>query len=274
MELNMKLKTGLFLLLSLMLAVLFLVPPAAAEKPLDVEEIVRRANLAAYYAGDDGRARVKMVITDNQGRKRRREFVILRRDEKPDGGEQEFYVYFRRPSDVKGMVFMVHKHIGRDDDRWLYLPALDLVKRIAASDKRTSFVGSDFYYEDVSGRGLDEDTHKLLKSDNEKLYLVECLPKDPASVEFSSYKVWIDKKTFMPIKAEYLDKEGQLYRRVEALEIKTIQGYPTVVKSRVENLAAGSNTVSEFSRIKYNIGLESDIFTERYLRRPPRQARR
>jgi len=249
-------------------------PSAAAGPGPDVEEIVRRANLAAYYAGDDGRALVKMVITDSQGRKRRREFVILRRDEKPDGGEQEFYVYFRRPSDVKGMVFMVHKHPGKDDDRWLYLPALDLVKRIAASDKRTSFVGSDFYYEDVSGRGIDEDTHKLLKSDDDGLYLVECRPRDPASVEFSSYKVWIDKKTFMPLKAEYLDKEGQLYRRVEALKLETIQGYPTVVKSRVENLAAGSNTVSEFSRIKYNVGLKADIFTERYLRRPPRQARR
>jgi outer membrane lipoprotein-sorting protein len=261
---------GLFLGL---LVLSFALPAGAADK-LSADEVVRRANLAAYYAGDDGRAQVKMVITDSQGRKRRREFIILRRDEKPDGGEQEFYVYFKRPSDVKGMVFMVHKHPGKDDDRWLYLPALDLVKRIAASDKRTSFVGSDFYYEDVSGRGLDEDTHELVKSDDDKYYLVKCVPRDPGSVEFSSYRVWIDKQTFMPVKAEYLDKEGQLYRRVEALEIKTIQGYSTVIKSKVENLAAGSNTVSEFSRIKYNIGLEASIFTERYLRRPPRQARR
>ena len=261
---------------AILIAAFLLLPvlPAAAAAGLSADEVVRRANLAAYYAGDDGRAQVKMVITDGQGRKRRREFIILRRDEKPDGGEQEFYVYFKRPSDVKGMVFMVHKHPGKDDDRWLYLPALDLVKRIAASDKRTSFVGSDFYYEDVSGRGLDEDTHELVKSDDDKYYLVKCLPKDPESVEFSSYKVWIDKQTFMPVKAEYLDKEGQLYRRVEALEIKEIQGHPTVIKSKVANLAAGSNTVSEFFKIKYDIGLDASIFTERYLRRPPRQARR
>jgi outer membrane lipoprotein-sorting protein len=239
---------------------------------LSVDEIVNRANLAAYYGGDDGRSRVTMTITDSQGRKRMRQFIILRKD-KQDGGEQFFYVYFKKPSDVRKMVFMVHKHLDRDDDRWLYLPALDLVKRIAASDKRTSFVGSDFFYEDVSGRGVDEDEHQLLRSDD-KFYLIESRPKDPGSVEFSRYQVWIDKQTFMPVKAEYYDKENTLYRRVEALEIKAVQGFPTVLKSRVENLAAGGNTVSEFSRIKYDIGLRANIFTERYLRRPPRQARR
>jgi hypothetical protein len=134
-------------------------------------------------------------------------------------------------------------------------------------------VGSDFFYEDVSGRGVDEDEHRLLKSDG-KFYLIECRPQDPGSVEFSRYMVWIDKQSFMPVKAEYYDHEDTLYRRVEALEIKEIQGFPTVLRSRVENLAAGGNTVSEFSRIKYDIGRKADIFTERYLRRPPRQARR
>ncbi len=245
---------------------------ATDKKSLSVDEIVKRANLAAYYAGDDGRATVKMIITDSQKRVREREFTILRLDQE-DGGRQMFYVYFKKPNDVKGMVFMVHKHINREDDRWLYLPALDLVKRIAASDKRTSFVGSDFFYEDVSGRGLNEDEHKLIGT-SDKFYIIENLPKDPDSVEFSSYKIWIDRQNFIPVKAEYKDKEGKLYRRVEALKIKDISGFPTVIKSRVENLASGSSTISEFSRIKYNIGLKKKIFSERYLRRPPRQARR
>ena len=239
---------------------------------LTVSEIVSKANLAAYYAGDDGRATVKMTITDSQKRVREREFTILRLDQE-DGGRQMFFVYFKKPNDVKGMVFMVHKHIDRDDDRWLYLPALDLVKRIAASDKRTSFVGSDFFYEDVSGRGLNEDEHKLIET-TDKYYILENRPKDPDSVEFSSYKIWIDRQNYIPVKAEYKDKEGQLYRRVTALEIKDISGFPSVTKSRVENLASGSSTVSKFSRIKYNIGLKDKLFSERYLRRPPRQARR
>lgn len=257
-------------LLLVMGAVLF--AHAGTGTAMDVDEIVRRANLAAYYGGDDGKAQVEMTITDSQGRKRQREFTILRRDV-TDGGEQKFYVYFKKPTDVRGMVFMVHKKVDTDDNRWLYLPALDLVKRIAASDKRTSFVGSHFVYEDVSGRSPAEDTHELTEETADHLVLKN-IPKSPDSVEFSSYTVWIDKKTFLPVKAEYLDKNGKPYRLVEALETKEIAGIPTVAVSRVKDLAAGGETVSKFSDIAYNIGLDDSLFTERYLRRPPREARR
>lgn len=244
-------------------------PAADAES---VDEIVDKANLAAYYTGDNGRAEVKMTITDAQGRKRSRGFTILRRDTE-DGGGQKFYVYFKKPSDVRKMVFMVHKYIEKDDDRWLYLPALDLVKRIAASDKRTSFVGSHFFYEDVSGRAVTEDRHELLEV-TDKFYVLKNTPKDPGSVEFASYTMWVDKQTYIPMKAEYIDKQGQTYRVVEALEVKVIQGFPTVIKARVRDLGTGGETISEFKNIKYNIGLKDRIFTERYLRNPPREARR
>jgi len=241
---------------------------ACAGEP-SVDEIVKKANLTAYYQGDDGRASVTMTITDAQGRTRTREFVILRRDEK-DGGDQKFYVYFARPADVRKMVFMVWKHVAKDDDRWLYLPALDLVKRIAASDKRTSFAGSHFLYEDVSGRGIEDDTHELVETTGQH-YVLNNKPKDPKSVEFASYRLWIDKKTFMPVKARYLDKKGAEYRVVEALEVKDIQGFPTVTKSKVTDLKSGGNTVSVFSKTRYNVKLPDSVFTERYLRRSPRR---
>ncbi len=257
--------------LTIVLLILLLPLAAIAAEPT-IDEIIDRANLAAYYAGDDGRAEVTMTITDSQGRTRTREFVILRKD-KVDGGEQYFFVYFKKPSDVRKMVFMVHKHIDRDDDRWLYLPALDLVKRIAASDKRTSFVGSHFLYEDVSGRSVNEDNHELVET-TATHYVVKNTPKDPDSVEFSSYTVWIDKKTFLPMKAEYLDKNGKKYRVVEALEVQVFDGHPTVTRSRVSDLDTGGSTVAEFKSIRYDVGLKDSIFSERYLRRPPREVRR
>ena len=264
-------KRNILITTALTAALLFLATPLLAADTLPVDEIINRANNAAYYAGDDGRSNVTMTITDNQGRTRNREFAILRRDT-ANGGDQQFYVYFERPSDVRKMAFMVQKHIDRDDDRWLYLPALDLVKRIAASDKRTSFVGSHFFYEDVSGRGVDEDLHELIETTDDH-YLIKNTPKDPGTVEFSSYTVRIDRTTFMPVYAEYLDKNGVKYREVEALKIEEIDGHPTVTKSRVRDLAGGGETVSEFKNIKYDIGLKEEIFTERYLRRPPREVR-
>lgn len=246
---------------------------AAAEektgKALTADEIVNKANLVSYYVGGDGRAHVKMTITDGKGRTRDREMTILRRDV-VKGGDQKFFVYFTRPSDVRNMTYLVWKHTGKDDDRWLYQPALDLVKRIAAGDKRTSFVGSDFLYEDVSGRRVEEDVHALLRGE-EKAYVLRNTPKDKGSVEFAHYDVWIDKATFMPMKAEYYDASGRKYRLVEALEVKEIQGHPTVVKSKASNLESGGNTVSEFTEVTYDLGIPDDIFAERYLRQAPRQ---
>jgi hypothetical protein len=177
---------------------------------------------------------------------------------------------------------MVHKNanIGKDDDRWLYLPGLDLVKRIAASDKRTNFVGSDFLYEDVSGRNLAEDAHELIET-TDKYYVIKNVPKKPDTVEFSYFNVSIDCNTFVPMKMEFYDKQNRLYRiiesqKVEAIEVKegeNIQKFPTVVKSVVSDLNTGNKTVMEFTDVKYNINLD-DIFTERYLRRPPREAER
>ncbi len=245
----------------------------AEEKAPDVAEIVNKANLAAYYQGEDGKARVEMTITDKKGQQRYREFVVLRKDVE-DGGDQNYYIYFRRPADVRRMVYMVHKHadIKKDDDRWLYLPSIDLVKRIAAGDKRTSFAGSDFLYEDVSGRSLQEDSHELVKTTNDS-YVVKNVPKEPDTVEFKYYNVSIDRKNYMPMKMEYYDEKGELYRVIESVELKEIQGYPTVVKAVVSDLKTGSKTEMAFSEVEYDIKLE-DIFTERYLRNPPRKARR
>jgi len=237
----------------------------------DVQDIVNRASVAAYYQGKDGRAQVHMSIVDSQGRERTRSFTLLRMDvNDKDNGEQKFYVLFNRPADINRTAFMVWKHVNADDDRWLYLPALDLVKRIAASDERTSFVGAHFFYEDVSGRGPTEDTH-VLAEETEQYYIVKSTPKDPGAVEFARYKSWIHKATFIPIKAEYYDKNGELYRIYAALKVETVEGLPTVIKASMEDLQVGGKTTMSYSAVAYNIDIPESIFSERYLRNPPRQ---
>lgn len=247
----------------------------AADEPLsDVEQIVQKANVVAYYQGEDGKATVEMKITDKSGQVRERQFVILRRD-KADGGDQMYFVYFQRPADVRRMTYMVHKHtaIEKDDDRWLYLPSLDLVKRIAASDKRTSFVGSDFLYEDVSGRSLAEDTHELVET-TEQHYVVKNTPKKPETVEFGYFTVAIDRTTFVPMKMAFYDKNGKLYRVIESKKVEKIQGLYTVTESVVQDLKSGSKTEMKFGGVEYNLKLDESLFSERYLRRPPREAMR
>jgi len=265
--------------------------PAAEEAPTakapTVEQIVDSANHVAYYQGADGRARVKMTITDAQKRTREREMTILRWDEpapkdkdkgkdapaKKDqkfNGRQKFYVYFHKPADVSKMAFLVHKQLKGDDDRWMYLPKLDLVKRIAGSEKRTSFVGSDFFYEDVSGRNVNDDKHELVQ-DTDQYYVLKNTPVDPAKVEFAYYKTWIHKKTFLVIKNEYYDRNDKPYRTYQVSAVKEIQGYWTVTKARMSDQAAGRYTDVEYSDVKYDTNMDEDLFTERYLRQPPKE---
>ena len=258
--------------LMMLLGVIFLPSLAVGEDKITADDIIERASLANYYAGDDGTAKIAMKITDRAGRVRTRELTMLRLDIE-DGGEQRFYVYFREPSDLTGMVFMVDKKIGADDDRWLYVPAVDMVKRVAAKDKRSSFVGSHFTYEDVSGRDTSDDTHELVGIEtlnDREAYLIKNTPKDVASVEFSYYTAYIDKENFLALKAEYYDKAGRLYRTVTAEEVSVIDGVPTVTKGRVSEVDGGETTV-EFTDVRYDVGLSESIFTERYLRRPPRK---
>ena len=244
---------------------------AVADAPLTVDEIVQRTEQVAYYQGHDGRARVAMTITDGQGRTRKRRLTILRRDNEEAGvAGQRYFVHLQYPADVKNSIFMVWKHPDRDDDRWLYLPALDLVRRIAAGDKRTSFLGSNFFYEDISGRSIAEDSHELLETTDD-YYVIDNVPRDPQGVAFSHYTMWVHRESFIPVKAEYYDRQGEKYRVYEALAVETIQGYPTVTESRMQDLRSGGETVLKFSRIDYDLDIPEEIFTERYLRQPPRQ---
>lgn len=234
-----------------------------------VDDIVAKANHAAYYQADSGRARVDMVITDKAGRKNKRRFTILRKDvDQHTDAQQKFYILFHKPSDVKNTTFMVWKHIAKADDRWLYLPALDLVKRIAASDTRTSFVGSHFYYEDVSGRGLSADKHELMADINQR-YQVKSTPKKPDSVEFAYYITQIDQQTFLPMKTQYFDASDQLIREFEALKVEQISGYNMVTHSVMKDLNSGGNTQMKYRKIQFNTSLPDKVFTERSLRKTP-----
>lgn len=252
-------------------------------KELSVDEIIQKANHMALYQGADVKGKVTLIIKDKQGRMRKRKFNMLRKNDDDKDRDQKHFAYFKAPADVRKMVFMVHKHaaLEKDDDRWLYMPSLDLVKRIAAGDKRTSFVGSDFLYEDISGRSLADDKHELIKT-TDKLYVIKNIPNRPESVEFEYYIAYIDKNTFIPSKMEFFKKGNRLYRIIEVLKIDNIRAaengknivYPTVTLSVARDIDNGSATEMTFSDIKYNVGLSDNLFTERYLRRPPRAAMR
>jgi outer membrane lipoprotein-sorting protein len=244
---------------------------SARAQSVDAAKIMEKSHLAYYYAGDDGRSLVKMTLVDKKGKERIREFTMLRLDVK-DGGEQRYYTYFSKPADVRRTTFMVIKHVPGDDDRWIYIPALDLVRRLSANDKNSSFVGSDFTYEDVSGRHWTDDDHTFVREDElngHKVWVIDSIPKDKSDwVKKTSY---IDQATYLPLKEEYFDDKGEAFREFTADKIEDIQGIPTVTVRTMKNLKKNQHTTVEFMKIEYDLGIPQDIFQERYLKNPPRE---
>ena len=233
------------------------------------EEIMRRLQQAFYYAGQDFAAKVGMRLVDKAGRERRRTLSMLRLNAK-EGRNQKYYMYFHAPADVRGTAFLVWKYPDKDDDRWLFIPAIKLVTRIAAKDNQSSFVGSDFTYEDISGRDLGADAYELLREEataGRDCYVVQSNPK--AASAFSRKVSWIDKTSFLPVKEEYYDVQNDLSRVFTADEVKEIKGHPTAVRRTMKNLKSGHYTEVVFENVDYDAGLEEGLFSERSLQTPP-----
>lgn len=236
-------------------------------------ELLAKAQAAFYSPGSDMKARVVMELISAEGRKRTRVLTMLRKN-LPGGREQRYFLYFHEPGDVRRTAFLVWKYPEKDDDRWIFIPAVNMIRRIAARDSRSSFVGSDFSYEDVSGRDLGADTHTLLRE--EKLgeapcYVIQSAPKAPA--DFSRKLSWIAKSSFLPLKEEYYDAQTQLARVFTADRIETIgsgkSAYPTVLKRTMKNVQSGHRTEVVFESITYDGGIPADVFTERSLQQAP-----
>jgi outer membrane lipoprotein-sorting protein len=254
---------------------LWISPVKAGETP-SAEQVITKSQEAFYYQASDMKAKVEMALIDKKGKTRNRVLTMLRID-LPSEGDQKYFTYFHEPGDVRGMTFMVWKYTEKEDDRWLFVPAVDLIRRIAADDKRSSFVGSDFTYEDISGRDAASDTHTHLKEetlDDCVCYVIESTPKEV--IDFTKRISWIDKKTFLPVKEEYYDRQNTLYRVFTAEKIEDVASekdgttYPSVTQRTMSNLKTGHKTEVSFTEISYDHGLKDGDFSERYMRKPPR----
>jgi outer membrane lipoprotein-sorting protein len=239
-------------------------------KNMSAEQIIEKSQQAFYYPANDMKVRIAMKLIDSGGGIREREMTMLRRDV-DKSGKQKYFVYFHKPGDVRRMSFMVWKDPAAEDQRWIFIPAVDLVRRIAADDKRSSFVGSDFTYEDVSGRDVDADSHSLLREEklgDRESYVIQSTPKE--AVEYTKRVSWIDKQTLLPLKEEYYDAQDELFRVFTADKIETISGWPTALLRIMKNIKNGHRTEVVLETIAYDLNLADKDFSERRMRRPPR----
>ncbi len=258
----------MFALKTLVLIAIMLISTYSAHAEMSAEEIISKSQSAFYYQANDMNAHVSMRLINKEGKERHRKLIMLRKNF--ENNQQKYFIYFKEPQDVRSMTFMVHKLPDQDDLRWLFIPAIKMVKRIAASDANSSFVGSDFSYEDVSGRDISLDTHKLIKKetlDGLECHVIESIPKKED--KFSRRISWVDVNNFLPRKEEYYNSSRELEKVFTASLIQDVDGFPTVMKRIKKNVKTEHRTEVIFENVKYNAGIENELFEERFMRNPP-----
>jgi hypothetical protein len=183
-------------------------------------------------------------------------------------------VEFLSPSDVRGTKTLLIEHTGKDDDIWIYLPAMKKVRRLVSNNKKDSFLGTDFSYGDVIGHKVEDWSHTLIREeavDGKPCYVVESTPKRPEVGEYSGYSKrvsWIEKESSVSVRGEIYDSIGQLLKKLSVQDVQKVDARANrwqPMKMMSENVQTGHRTIIEFKNFKANVGVRSEVFTSRYL---------
>ncbi len=211
--------------------------------------------------GDDRKSIMHMTLINKRGRTRERTVLSYQKDY---GKDTKAIMYFQKPADVKGTGFLSWEYDdpSKDDDRWLYLPALKKVRRISGSTKNDYFMGTDFTYDDMGGRSVDEDNHKLLreeKRDGQKCWVVESVPKDKDYM-YSRMVRWIRQDAFVPIRVEFYDRQGNLLKILTIPDVRKQDGFWTMFKMKMDNIQERHKTILELEEVHYNTKVKDSLF--------------
>lgn len=211
---------------------------------------------------------IYMTLRNAQGAEKTRQIrnMVL---EMSDDGDKSLTI-FEEPRDVKGTAFLSFTHATRADDQWIFLPALNRVKRISSGNKSGPFMGSEFAYEDLSSPELEKYTYKYLRDetiDGNDCFVTERIPRYEHS-GYSRLVEWTDKKMYQPRKIEYYDKKNSLLKTLTFTEYKQfLDKYWRAQTMTMISHQSRKSTVLEWKNDQFNVGLDSRNFNENALSR-------
>lgn len=225
--------------------------------------------------GDNATAKMKMILMDKNENQRIRELKTFTKDK---GEDKLKLMFFLSPADVKNTAFLTYDYedSNKDDDQWLYLPELQKVKRIASSDKSSSFMGSDFTYSDMTSRNVEDYTYKIMKEPvvkGHKTWQMLVTPKSQKVIDETGYTksiVFIRQDNFVVIQALNYVKAGKKLKYMMVNRLELIDGIWTVLEMQMVTKKGKKTlhkTVLDFSDYKYNQELDESLFTTRTLKR-------
>jgi outer membrane lipoprotein-sorting protein len=178
---------------------------------------------------------------------------------------------FKSPRDVAGTGYLSFSYDddSKDDDIWLYLPAMKRVRRVTGSGKNDSFMGTDFTYEDMGSRSLNKDEFSLRGEEaveGEACWTVEAKPKDGKD-PYGRRVMWVRKDTYIIKAVDYYDRQDRLLKTLRVSGIEQIDGIWTAKKMEMTNVQDKHSTVIAMSEIRFNMPLDDSLFAVTSLER-------
>lgn len=184
-------------------------------------------------------------------------------------GNSKAIIRFTAPAEVKGVALLVVNHPDRASDQWMWTPSIGRDRRIALQDRSTRFFGTDFSFEDLEERDVDQYDYKLTGEqpiDGAPCWKIEARPRESKSSQYTLSRIWIRKDNYVPAQYENYIKD-QLVRRLHETDIANVQGIWTARTLEMTDLRRNSRTILRIERLQYNVPMKDADFTLQALRR-------
>jgi hypothetical protein len=184
-------------------------------------------------------------------------------------GQSKSVLRFTVPAEVKGVALLVVNHPDRGSDQWMWTPAIERDRRIALQDRSTRFFGTDFSFEDLEERDVDQYDYALRGEDmvdGVACWRIESTPKQSKSSQYTRSMVWVRKDNYAFARIENFVKD-QSVRRLAYSDIQNVQGIWTARQLEMTDLRRGSRTRLSLDKLEYNVPLKEEDFTLQALRR-------
>ncbi|HIE39888.1 MAG TPA: outer membrane lipoprotein-sorting protein [Thiomicrorhabdus sp.] len=257
-----------YLLWGSILCAFFMISAPSMASPLTADDIAQKVD--ERDDGDNISSVLEMVLIDKHGNQRIRS---MQKFEKDFGKDTYSVIFFLAPKDVKDTAFLTFDYAdsNRDDDQWLYLPALRQTKRIVSSDKSSSFMGSDFSYADMTSRSVDDYTYKIAKESEvrgHKVWIMEVMPKRQKTIDETGYTksyMFVRQDNFVVVRAIHFLKDGKR-KYMDVKQLQKIEGIWVAIeiemKTKKDKMTLHTTLLRLFD-VRFNQDLKESFFTVR-----------
>jgi hypothetical protein len=245
-------------------AILMCFAVASTARPQDAREIVQEAQNRTR-SGSERYEGTLQVISKGRVTDKRWNFARI-----GSHGNSKSVLRFTAPAEVKGVALLVVNHPDRASDQWMWTPATARDRRIALQDRAQRFFGTDFSFEDLEERDVDQYDFRMLGDDaieGAGCWKIEARPRESKSSQYTLSRLWIRKDNYAFAQVENEVKGGRLARRLRYLDLRNVQGIWTALRLEMTDLRRDSRTILRLDKLEYNVPMKDEDFTLQALRR-------